>query len=242
MEEQIPTMEELTPEAGLATGGTLEKIDETSKTKSSKEKTKMEKFDEETIKKMIASGENTLGMFAPNEDEVVDEDEDLHEDVDEDAEVKTKGSPKPEGKYLEQLAEDLLKNPDDYMVETPKGRMTVKEAMLAGYNPETQEFEESFDDIKSKHMAGLNDGDVASLENMMDPANLQLASADAEAYGVPENSPMRKPMPLPQGAQDPSQQAMPPEGMGGMPQGQAPPPGAPQGAPPDIASLLGGIG
>jgi methyl-accepting chemotaxis protein len=112
------------------------------------------------------------------------------------------------------------------------GEMTIDEALKKGYNPVTKKFE------KSKHkenidaaMNKLNEQDKQRLMELTDPANVGLAPADAEQFGLPNDSPMIK-----QPTAGPSPEAAVPGGLPGM--------GSPeqsQGAPGmDIASLLGG--
>ena len=195
----------------------LEKINEASKEAGKKpepDKTKAESFDEETFKQILMAGDNTEGLFKP---EIK---------VDEDAKIKQGEVSKPKGKYVKKFKEDISKNPQDYKVQTPKGEMTIAEAMRKGYNPITKRFEKekSADAIKEKHLSGLNDADKSKLEELTNPAAAHLAPKDAEAMGLPSDSPMVD-------GNTPPQPAMPV-----APEGQVPAEGGP-----DIASLLGGI-
>lgn len=160
-----------------------------------KEKKKPSKktIEDDAILSMIANGDNTKGMFEPDEDEVVDKDknEKLHQEVDEDAKIKIKGDAKPSDKYAEKFQEDMIKNPQDYMVNTPKGKMTLKEAREKGYDPLTKRFRKQTNSKKEQELlAQLNEKDRAAIERMMDPSQVGLAPADAQALGLKPDSKM----------------------------------------------------
>lgn len=160
-----------------------------------KEKKKPSKktIEDDAILSMIANGDNTKGMFEPDEDEVVDKDknEKLHQDVDEDAKIKIRGDAKPSDKYAEKFQEDMMKNPQDYMVNTPKGKMTLKEAREKGYDPITKRFRKKTNSKREQELlAQLNEKDRAAIERMMDPSQVGLAPADAQALGLKPDSKM----------------------------------------------------
>jgi hypothetical protein len=195
-----------------------------------KKKSTGKKIDDEVIASMMANGDNTAGMFTPDESEVTEEDEELHEEVDEDAKLKTKGEAKPSEKYATEFQKDMIKNPEDYMINTPRGEMTVKEAMEAGYDPITKRFNNSALKKKEDTLNQLNDKDRAAVEKLFDPSQVGLAPADAEAMGVNANSPMiRQENPM---EQQPAQVATPMSAPA-QPTGQQPAP--------DINALLGGM-
>jgi hypothetical protein len=196
---------------------------------------------------MLKTGENSNGMFIPDKEEE-------HEEEDEGAKVKLGKQVTPSKKYEKQFKNDLLKNPDQYKVMTPKGEMTVAEAIKQGYNPITKRFEKNHGQkaIKEKHLSQLNEADRTALEKFTSPENAQVAPADAEKYGLQPNSPMiRSPEAgNPSPAMNPMMAALGGGGASPMEPAQAPVPevpglGAPQpeaGAqnPADIMSLLGG--
>ena len=184
------------------------------------------KIDDEVIASIMANGDNTAGIFTPDESEVTEEDEKLHEEVDEDAKLKTKGEAKPSEKYATEFQKDMMKNPEDYMINTPRGEMTVKEAMQAGYDPITKRFDNATSQKKDETLNQLNDKDKAAVEKLFDPSQVGLAPADAQAMGVNPGSPMiRQGNPM---EQPPSQVATPMSAPA-QPAGQ-----------PDINSLVGG--
>lgn len=209
-----------------------------------KEKKKPSKktIEDDAILSMIANGDNTKGMFEPDEDEVVDKDknEKLHQDVDKDAKIKIRGDAKPSDKYAEKFQEDMIKNPQDYMVNTPKGKMTLKEAREKGYDPITKRFRKQTNSKKEQELlAQLNEKDRAAIERMMDPSQVGLAPADAQALGLKPDSKMirqsegaQPAMPIPS-----APTAQIPQAPATQPSAQAAPANQTNA---DILSLLGG--
>lgn len=173
-------------------GNPLEKMDKISKEKPQKTDKDSKTLDEDVINELLKTGENTDGMFIPDEKK---EDKDkLHEKEVEEAKLKVGKDIKPSKKYEKQFKNDMLKHPDQYKVNTPQGEMTVSEAIRKGYNPITKQFEKEHDQnsIKEKHLSQLNDADRAAIEKVTDPTIAQVAPADAEMYGLDANSPMVK--------------------------------------------------
>lgn len=158
-----------------------------------KKKSSGKQIDDEVIASLLANGDNTKGMFEPNESEIVDKKkkEKLHEDTDEDAKVKTKGDAKPSDKYATEFQKDMIKNPEKYYINTPKGKMTVKEAREKGYDPLTKRFRLKKNSKKEEELLSqLNDKDRAAVEKLMDPSQVGLAPADAQAMGLKPDSKM----------------------------------------------------
>ena len=215
----------------------LAKMDEISKAKPQAKEKGPTSLDEGTVTEMFKTGENTEGMFSPDEEE-------KFEDEDEKSKVKLGKDVQPKGKYEKQFKNDMLKHPDEYKVMTPRGEMTVAEALRAGYNPITKRFEKnhSQESIKEKHLSRLNDADRAALEKFTSPATAQVAPADAEMYGLQPGSPMirQEQQPNPTLEANPMAAAMAPAG--GVPVGGAMP-GAEESMAPgatDLSALLGG--
>ena len=222
---------------GEKSANPLEAMAEISKTKDKKKSTSVsDEMDEETIKQILMSGENSDGLFTP--DKPVENQEELHEEVDEDAKLKPGEIKEKSSKYAKKFREDITKNPNKYKIDTPKGEMTVQEAMLKGYNPLTKRFEKEKDVryIKEKYKKQLNETDQIALDKLLNPANAQVAPADAEKYGLPADSPMIR--------QDQNIQGAAPALPGQVPTQEIPAapqqPAIPQGGQ-DIASLLGGV-
>ncbi len=232
-EEMEKNPEEATPSGEGEEGNPLEKMDEISKAKPNPKDKGSKELDDEVITDMLKTGENTEGMFTPNE-------EGEHEKEDEKAKVKVGKDVKPQGKYKDQFKNDMLKHPNEYKVMTPHGEMTVAEAMRAGFNPITKRFEKgkAQEDIKKKHLDALNDADRSALEQFTNPANAQVAPADAEMYGLQPGSPMIRP----EQQANPAPGANPMMGGGQSPLGAAMP-GAQESTAPggmDLSALLGG--
>ena len=200
-----------------------------------KKKSTGKQIDDEVIASMLANGDNTKGMFQPDESEVVDKDkkEKLHEDQDEKTKLKTKGKATPSAKYATEFQKDMLKNPENYYVNTPKGRITIKEAQEQGYDPTTRRFTRHKNNKREEALlAQLNDKDREAVERMMDPSQVGLAPADAQAMGLkPDSKMIRQGNPI---EQPPAQAPTP---MSPPTAGPSPIPGS---GTPDINSLLGG--
>ena len=192
-----------------------------------KKKSSKKPIDDEVLQSMMANGDNTKGMFEPDESEVKGENDKLHEDQDKEAKLKTKGEAVPSKKYEKEFQKDMIKNPENYYIDTPKGRMSIKEAQEQGYDPVTHRFRaKQRNSAKEEELLSqVNDQDRAGIEALMDPKNVGLAPADAQGMGLKPDSPMI------------AQQA--PEGMG-QPAPAAPPQGAAPAGQPDLSQLLGG--
>ena len=202
-----------------------------------KKKSSGKKIEDDLLTELLMNGDNTKGMIEPTEAErkKANDDEELHEDVSDEAKLKGKGNAKPSEKYSTEFQKDIMKNPENYTIDTPLGPMTVKEAQDKGYNPLTRRFRK--ENTKAKEtLDKLNDKDKAAVEKLFDPSQLGLAQADAEGMGISPNSPMVK-----QDGQDIAPTTAEP-GMNPdiMPTGETPPQqGGLPGADP-MAALLGG--
>ena len=133
-------------------------------------------------------------------------------------------------KYKDKFKEDMVKNPDKYFVDTPKGRMSIKEAKEQGFDPTTKRFKKKKDNSREEMLSQVNEKDQEAIRKLMDPSQLGLAPADAEGLGVKPDSPMvKQASPLGQPAQAPTPMSPPNAG-----------PVQAQGTP-DINTLLGGM-
>lgn len=226
----------------------LDEADKVSNKKpdSSKEKDKDIKesdktLDHEILESMLRTGENTDGMFTPKSEEDF-------EKPDEKSKISIGKKIEPKGKYETKFKNDMLKHPENYKVNTPRGEMTVAEAMREGYDPIAKRFskEHGQKKIRDKYLSQLNDADRASIEAITDPSAAQVAPADAEKFGLAPGSPMIKGQ-APQAGSNPLAALM----GGGTPAPTTSPVGSPvPGAeesiapggqnPADIMSLLGG--
>lgn len=192
-----------------------------------KKKSSGKQLDDELLQQMLMNGDNTKGMFEPDEKELLDKDEKAHEEPTDKVKLKAKGEAKPSEKYEKEFQKDMIKNPENYYIDTPKGRMTIKEAQEQGYDPLTHRFNRNKQNKQREEelLSQVNEKDREGIKAMLDPKNVGLAPADAASMGLKPDSPMiaqRSPEEQPT-AQTPaamSQQA---------PAGQ-----------PDITQLLGG--
>lgn len=195
-----------------------------------KKKSEGKHINDEVLQSLINNGDNTKGMFTPKEKE--DKDDKAHEEVDEEAKFKVKSDAKPSKKYEKVFQEDMQKNPEKYYVNTPRGKMTLKEAEAKGYDPLTHRFNRKEQKQKEidQILSTVNDKDKAGIKALLDPAQAGLAQADAEKMGLESNSPLVKP----------AEGGNPQESLGAAtpPAAQATPEGADQGNP--LAALLGG--
>lgn len=191
------------------------------------------KMDGDTLAEMMMTGDNSEGLFKPDPDELLDEDEKTHEDADEKAKVKSSGKVTEKGKkYIKLFQDELKDNPGEFMINTPKGQMTVKEAIKQGFNPETGDFEDAPEDKLNGMLDGLNDADKVGIQGLLNPSRANIAPADAAKFGLDATNPMVQAQQVP--APAPEEEMM----QQGMPQGQPLPQEQQKGA--DIAALLGG--
>lgn len=178
--------------------------------------------DDQVLRSMMRTGENTEGTFHPDEGELLEEDEEAHEKVDDDAELTIGEVREQLGKYSNELLFDMQKNPDKYMVQTSRGEMSLMDAIKEGWNPATKDFDEVKPrDQFQESLAGLSPADQEALMNLTDPATAHVPPAEAEMYGIGPENPMvdgvgqdpmmQQAMPMDPGMMDPSM-----GGMGGM--------------------------
>jgi hypothetical protein len=144
-----------------------------------------ESLDQETLQRMLMTGENTKGMFTSEPEEEKDKPE-AEEPVGsgEFGKVREKF-----GKYQKQMFEDMKKNPQDYLINTPKGVMPVTEAIKKGYNPLTKQFEDDKD--QDKRMGKI---------------------FEEEGVGPEEAQRLQQMLGMQQPAMPPAQEGMPPDG------------------------------
>ena len=158
------------------------------------EKKSGSQLDESVLQEMLMTGDNSGGMFTPNEDEVLDPnlpDDKLHEDVSDKAKVKTGKVTKKFGEYRKKFMDDMKKNPEAYMIDTPEGKMNVAEAIKRGYDPATKEFsDEPITAKRDKELEGLSESDKAIIKQLTDPSAAKIPPKEGEQYGLAEGDPM----------------------------------------------------
>jgi hypothetical protein len=171
-------------------------------------------LDGDILHEMLMTGDNSGGMFTPNEDEVLNKnipDDKLHEEISDKAQVKTGKVTKKFGEYQKKFLTDMKKNPEAYMIDTPEGKMNVSEAIKRGYDPATKEFtDEPLTSKRDKELEGLSESDKAIIKQLTDPSAAKIPPKEGEALGLEEGNPMLQQAPVP-GAPMPGQ-APAPEG------------------------------
>ena len=224
--------------------GPLEAIDQAGSEIKQPKENGSKKLDGDTLAGMMMTGDNSEGMFEPDIDTITDENDVVHEEVDDKAKVKSSGKVTEKGdKYIELFAQGMRDNPNDFQIDTPKGKMSIRKAIAMGYNPITRKFDQKgIHQTMQEHLSQLNEADQEGIAGLLNPNRAQVAPADASKYGLEPDNPMvrQDAVPMP-GADAMMQQGMP-QGMP-MPQGGMPIGGGmdmPQSGGADILAALGG--
>jgi hypothetical protein len=145
---------------------------------------------------LVKAGENKDGMIALDKKEQEEKrkeanDEPLFKNIVEEAELKVGKVSKKLGKYAENLLFDMKKNPDKYMINTPKGRMSIEQAIKQGYDPATKDFtEKTPDQMMDERLNGISEGGRSKLKQLMDPRRAQVPPQEALSMGIPQESPL----------------------------------------------------
>jgi hypothetical protein len=184
-----------------------------------------QQFDPKVLSSMINTGENQTGMVTLETEDNVDPEtkKPLFTEVEEENKVKPGNVKKKLGKYVEKMLFDMKKNPEKYMIQTPRGLISIEEAMQQGYDPATKDFtdkgsKEQFDEA----LQALTESGRENIKRITSPEAMQMSQSQAEAMGVDQESPML------------GQEAAMPEG---MPQEGAP---EEQSLSPEMLAALGG--
>lgn len=215
--------------------------------KNPKKKSETE-IDQELIEQMLLTGDNEKGMFTPDKKDKDEHGNKIEEEKpDESMKLSKVKQGKVSEKYQTAFKEDMTKHPEKYKINTPRGEMTVKEAIQKGYDPITKTFraKQKLNAAAEKELAKVNDKDREGILNLMNPANLHLKEADAAGLGVTKPSmiqkaenPLAGPAPEPNALGVGASQPIP--GSGEMPMATPSSPEAGSQGQADIASLLGG--
>lgn len=187
-----------------------------------------QQFDTDVLRSMINTGENQAGMITVEPEDGINPqtEKPLFTKVEEENKVKPGKIKKKLGKYVEKMLFDMKKNPEKYMLETPRGMMTIEEALQQGYDPATKDFTDkgSKEDFEES-LAALSESGRENIKRITSPSAAQMPQSQAEALGIDQEDEMV------------AQQAM-------MQAGQAEPgpqEGAvPEGISPEILAALGG--
>lgn len=201
-----------------------------------KEKKTEDKFDSDILASMMtADGKD--GNFR------IEKEEDSEPEEDSKISILTDKVKERFGRYKNEILKDVYKNPDKYAIETKRGLVPIKEAIAMGWNPKTNDFTDKPIGLSVKEkLAGLNENDRRVVESFTDPSMAGIAAADAEGFGLPQDSNMiaRPPQAMQQQA-PPQQAAVDPSllAAGGQEAEQAMPQGADQQFDPAILQQLG---
>jgi hypothetical protein len=145
---------------------------------------------------LIKAGENKEGMISLDKKEVkkkkeMKKEEPLFKEEDEDAKLKPGKVSKKLGKYTERFLFDMKKNPDKYMIDTPRGKMSVQDAIKQGYDPATKDFTDETPDVMiDKKLSGLSKSGKEKIKSLLDPKRAQVPAEEAATMGVEEGSPL----------------------------------------------------
>lgn len=109
------------------------------------------------------------------------------------------------GKYKQDMVKDMVKNPSEYTITTPEGQMTLEEAVKRGYNPKTGQFDlEPIEKPSEDKISELSKSDQEAYYRLFSPKNAQIPPAEADLYGLPQDSPLlRQVAHAGQGAENP---------------------------------------
>lgn len=190
-----------------------------------KEESKQQ-FDPDILQKLMAAGENQEGnvTIEPEDDINPETDKPLFMEVDKKAENKPGKIKRKLGKYAEKFVFDMKKNPEKYMIETPRGLMTIEEAIKQGYDPATKDFtDKGSKEAFEESLEGMSESTKEAIKRITSPENVQMPQAVAEGMGIEGDNPMVA------GAMA---QEMPPQMMQGAPEGQE--------VSPEMLATLGG--
>lgn len=145
---------------------------------------------------LVKAGENKEGMvsFDKKEQEQKKKDnneEPLFKEVPNEALIKTGKVKEKLGRYTERLLFDIKKNPKKYMLDTPRGKMSIEEALKQGYDPATKDFtDETPDQMIDKRLTGISQSGKDKIKQLMNPQSARVPQVEAESMGIPEGSPM----------------------------------------------------
>jgi hypothetical protein len=152
-----------------------------------------QQFDAEVLRSMINTGENQTGMVTIEPEDGIDPETDkpLFSKIDKKNQIKPGKIKKKLGKYVEKMLFDMKKNPEKYKIETPRGLMSIEEALQQGYDPATKDFtDKGTKQDFEESLAGLSESGRENIKRITSPSAMQMPESQAAALGVDTNSPM----------------------------------------------------
>lgn len=149
-------------------------------------KSPLKEINEEHLTRILMQGDNSAGVFTPTESSILEETKlkKLHEEIAQNAKITKTSEAKTIGKYETQFQEDILKNPQNYKLNTPRGEMSLQDCIRNGYHPDTNTFGESPKQMLERHIRGLDPREQEAIRNMVDTRNLSLDPKDVESRGI----------------------------------------------------------
>jgi hypothetical protein len=182
-----------------------------------KDKPKNPEAEKELLKKMMYSPSTGDADPTITIDSTTDVPEDKTEKGKELLKMLEKGGKKSE-KYQKQLLDKALKDPSSVEVETPQGWMTVRDAIEAGFNMETGQFDRpviakpNWEDEISK----LDPREQETIRRLTQPGTRQAGPADSAVVGEEQGNPvLPEDQPLPETVVPGAEQGTP-LALGGM--------------------------
>jgi len=145
---------------------------------------------------LVKAGENREGMVSFDKKEQEQKkkennEEPLFKEIPEEAVIKTGKVKEKLGKYTERLLFDIKANPKKYMLDTPRGKMSIEEALKQGYDPATKDFtDETPDQMIDKKLTGISQSGKDKIKQLMNPQSARVPQREAESMGLPMESPM----------------------------------------------------
>lgn len=155
------------------------------------EQTKQQ-FDPAVLTTMLNAGENQTGMVTiEKEKKEGEKEEPLFTEVKEENKVKPGKITKKLGKYVEKFLFDMKKNPEKYMIQTPKGMMSIEEALQQGYDPATKDFTDkgSMQEFEES-LSALSQSGRENIKRITSPNNIRMPVSAARGMGIDEESAM----------------------------------------------------
>jgi len=191
-----------------------------------KKNSNTQEFDPEVLRSMINGGENQEGMVTVMPEGDIDPrtKQALFTEVEEKNQVKPGKVKKKLGKYVEKFLFDMKKSPEKYQIMTPRGMMTIEQAIQQGFDPATKDFTDKGTKAEFEESLGqLSQSGRESIKRITSPENIQMPVAQAEGMGIDAENPMVASMGPAEGAPV-----------------EAAPEGAPQEIDPALLAALGG--
>lgn len=149
-------------------------------------------MDEKLIKDLLIRGESSLGNYRPKEEPTFEEAEP--------SVISTFKLKDDLGKYKKSKLDQIKANPGMFTTMTPRGRMTVKDAIRKGYNFQTGEFDKpNIEEEKEKILGALPEEERKNVKRITRPSQAELEEEEAGEMGIedPTNMMVRKKKPMP---------------------------------------------